>query len=105
MHIKLIGYSIPHMRLAVITHGDGDKCDHYGEHGHIMQRVHKRAKDYPATWREHLAKPGGHMEIVAMEYSELMTQRSGGTREGVEKELTDLAAACICALKHMRGDE
>lgn len=104
MHIKLIGYSIPHMRLAVIRHGDDDKCEHYGEHGEVMQRVHSRAKHHPSTWREYIDKPGGHMEIVAMEYGELMTQRSSGTREGIEKELTDLAAACVCALKYMRSE-
>lgn len=101
MHIKLIGYSVPRVHLPRIVIGADGERDGYG-HGDIMKSIHDREKDYPHTWREHIGKPGGMIEIVEMEYKELMDQKSGGTHHGIKKELTDLAAACICALKEMK---
>lgn len=46
---------------------------------------------------------GGLMSIVEMEYKELMTEKADGSHHGIEKELTDLAAACICALRKMKS--
>lgn len=43
------------------------------------------------------------MSVVEMEYKELMDHKASGSRSGMEKELTDLAAACICALHKMKS--
>lgn len=64
-----------------------------------MAEVRERLANPPATWRAYAGHSGAMMAIVEMEYKELMAAREGGTSKDVEKELTDLAAACLNALK------
>lgn len=72
-----------------------------GEHGSVMANVKARMDNPPSTWESYHDKPGGMMSIVEMEYRELMEEKTEGSTSGVKKELTDLAAACIHALKKM----
>lgn len=74
-----------------------------GEHGTTMAHVKSRMENPPHTWAAYHDKPGGMMSIVEMEYRELMEKKTEGSTSGIEKELTDLAAACICALKKMKA--
>ena len=46
--------------------------------------------------------PRVRLPRIEMEYKELMEKKAYGSRAGIEKELTDLAAACICALKKIK---
>lgn len=67
-----------------------------------MAEVHERMVEHPSTWHDYLGKTDGMMSIIEMEYKELMEKKAYGSRAGIEKELTDLAAACICALKKIK---
>lgn len=60
-----------------------------------------RMDNPPSTWASYHDNPGGMMSIVEMEYRELMEEKTEGSTSGIKKELTDLAAACIHALKKM----
>lgn len=71
------------------------------EHGSVMAHVKARMDNPPSTWASYHDKPGGMMSIVEMEYRELMEEKAEGSTSGIKKELTDLAAACINALKKM----
>ncbi|QIN92515.1 hypothetical protein [Phage NBSal001] len=108
-HIKIAGYSIPRIhlpRIVIGSHEDKKHDDHhYGdhEHGSAMADVHERISKPPHTWKEYQDKPGGLISIVEMEYKELMAEKADSSKSGIEKELTDLAAACICALKKMKS--
>ena len=89
----------------VVIGGNGHDRDYDRDHEHdaVMGSVIERTKHYPKTWDAHIDKPGGLMSIVEMEYKELMTEKADGSHHGIEKELTDLAAACICALRKMKS--
>lgn len=71
------------------------------EHSSVMAHVKARMDNPPSTWASYHDKPGGMMSIVEMEYRELMEEKAEGSTSGIKKELTDLAAACINALKKM----
>lgn len=117
--IKLAGYRMPRVHLPRISIGGSDhdsehrKRDHrrgrdrhdYGdhEHGAAMAEVMDRTKHYPKTWAAHIDKPGGLMAIVEMEYKELMAEKASGSHHEIVDELTDLAAACICAIHEMKS--
>lgn len=108
MNIKIAGYRLPRVLLPrlVIKTGEKDHDDyHSGDHeyGAAMADVHERIKYPPQTWAAYHDKPGGLMSVVEMEYKELMDHKASGSRSGMEKELTDLAAACICALHKMKS--
>ena len=106
MKIRVAGYHLPSVHLPRVENGgkghDGD-YDREHEHDSVMGSVIARTKHYPKTWDAHIDKPGGLMSIVEMEYKELMTEKADGSHHGIEKELTDLAAACICALRKMKS--
>lgn len=108
-HIKIAGYKMPRIHLSRVVIGSHEEKDHdsyhYGshEHGAVMADVHERISNPPRTWEAYHDKPGGMMSIVEMEYKELMTEKADSSKHGIEKELTDLAAACICALKKMKS--
>ncbi|WPJ68490.1 hypothetical protein OMDBNIEC_00004 [Salmonella phage STP-SP5] len=117
-HLKIATLGLPHMKLPkvalpVIRVGDHKKHEHEEYHydsSHArshesvsaMADVHERMEKPPHTWEAYHDKPGGLMSIVEMEYRELMECKKEGHREGIKKELTDLAAACICALEKMK---
>lgn len=105
MRLKVAGYHLPRVRLPRITYGESEherhhKRDH--EYDSVMAEVHERMVEHPSTWHNYLDKTDGMMSIVEMEYKELMEKKASGSRAGIEKELTDLAAACICALKKIK---
>ena len=108
-HIKIAGYKLPRIHLPRIVIGSDKEKDHDGyryadhEHDTAMGNVHERIKNPPHTWEAYHDKPGGLMAIVEMEYKELMAEKAESSKHGIEKELTDLAAACICALKKMKS--
>ena len=118
-HIKIATFALPHVRLPTIAlphlvyksnehhkeeYRERDKL-HAGDHESmaVMADVHQRMEQPPSTWAAYSSKSGGMMSIVEMEYRELMEKKAEGSHTGVEKELTDLAAACICALKKMKA--
>lgn len=63
-----------------------------------VAEIVSRLESPPATWRVYKGHSGGAMSIVEMEYRELMQAKAEGTEADIEKELTDLAAACANAL-------
>ena len=77
MKIRYAGYKIPRIHLPRVSIGSDDHDDDY--------------------------ERDSHYQIVEMEYKELMTEKADGSHHGIEKELTDLAAACICALRKMKS--
>lgn len=84
-------------------HMTGVHHDSYAsEHGSVMATIKERMENPPHTWASYHGKPGGMMSIVEMEYTELMDAKSSGSKHSIEKELTDLAAACMCAIKKMK---
>lgn len=95
----------PRVHLPRISIGGKHDRDHdrNDEYDSIMEHVESRAKHYPKTWDSHIGKSGGRMAIVEMEYSELMSVKSSGSHAEIERELLDLAAACICALHKMKS--
>lgn len=106
MKILVAGYHLPRVHLPrVVIGGNSHDRDYDRDHEHdaVMGSVIERTKHYPKTWDAHIDKPGGLMSIVEMEYKELMTEKADGSHHGIEKELTDLAAACICALRKMKS--
>lgn len=72
-----------------------------GEYGSAMARVKERLHKHPSTWAAHGTSKSGLMAIVAMEYQELMEAKASGDEKHIEKELCDLAAACIRAYEHL----
>ncbi|UGL62517.1 hypothetical protein JLBYU41_66 [Escherichia phage JLBYU41] len=106
MKIRVAGYHLPRVHLPRVVIGGKDNDGDYDrdhEHDSVMGSVIERTKHHPKTWDAHIDKPGGLMSIVEMEYKELMTEKADGSHHGIEKELTDLAAACICALRKMKS--
>lgn len=106
MKILVAGYHLPRVHLPrVVIGGNVNDRDYDRDHEHdaVMGSVIERTKHYPKTLDAHIDKPGGLMSIVEMEYKELMTEKADGSHHGIEKELTDLAAACICALRKMKS--
>lgn len=89
-----------HPDMMGVYHHDRHASGSY-EHGSVMANVHERLENPPHTWASYHDKPGGLIAIVEMEYRELMEEKAEGSHSGIKKELTDLAAACICALKKM----
>lgn len=79
--------------------GKHHAMDH--EHHHAVREVMERVKDHPASWEPYIGQDGGAVAIVKMEYAELMEAKSSGSKHAMRKELEDLAAACIHALKTM----
>lgn len=104
MKIYLPRKKLPRVTLARISFDDDDSGHEDPDHKHhgAMKEVADRMEDHPKTWDAYIDQPGGMMSIVEMEYSELMEKKADGSRAGIEKELTDLAAACICALNKMK---
>lgn len=105
MRLKVAGYHLPRVRLPRITYGESDhdrNHKRYHEDDSVMAEVHERMVEHPSTWYEYLGKTDGMISIIEMEYRELMEKKSYGSRADIEKELTDLAAACICALKKLK---
>lgn len=119
MHVKLATLGLPHVKLVHVAlpyyrvgHHDHDKEEYRDHDGFlvrsheslpVMADVHERMEDPPHTWAAYRDKPGGRMTIVEMEYQELMTAKAEGSKAGMIKELTDLAAACICAIEKMKS--
>lgn len=99
MKMKIISYRMPRVSMPVIVIGE-----HHGD-DHVMDLVRERMADHPQTWDEYKGKSDGAHSIIDMEYRELIEKRSSGSRSGIEKELTDLAAACMYALKKMTGSK
>lgn len=120
-HIKIATYGLPKVRvpkihIALPYYKVGRDDDEYEEEKHhdgissrshesvsVMADVHERMEYPPHTWASYDGKPGGMMAIVEMEYRELMECKAEGHKAGIEKELTDLAAACLCALEKMKS--
>lgn len=74
---------------------------HASAHHPIVAAVHERLESPPATWGAYAGRPDAGVAIVEMEFQELVAARHSGSDHQVKKELTDLAAACIRALKEM----
>lgn len=70
-------------------------------HHPVVAEVVERLANHPATWNAYSKSRKDLVHIVEMEYKELVQAMSSNSEEHVCKELTDLAAACIHALKHM----
>lgn len=116
-HIRIATMGLPHVKLPRVAlptikvgSDDHEKEEYHhdssatGSHEHVaaMSDVHARMERPPHTWATYHDKPGGMMSIVEMEYRELMECKREGSHEGIKKELTDLAAACLCALTKMK---
>lgn len=75
-----------------------------GEEGYVpvsnpvVEAVHARLENPPATWSAYAGHPNSVMAIIDMEHQELAYAKASGDPVAIEKELVDLAAACICAL-------
>ena len=101
---------------------DGDEGDthhhvhhhHHGKHEgdthHVANRsvpvsalaaVQDRVGNPPATWGAYDGHPDAMRSIIDMEKHELVQAYASGDVHAIKKELTDLAAACVCALKAM----
>lgn len=106
-HVKIClpHYKLPRIALPYIRTGSKHH-DHYasGDYESVsaISDVHERMEDPPSTWSAYKDKPAGRMTIVEMEYAELMACKVEGSKAGMIKELTDLAAACICAIEKLR---
>lgn len=118
-HIKIATMGMPRVKLPKVALPRISVGEHHHEHekeeykhAHSYARDHEhmaamsnvldRMEEPPHTWAAYHDKPGGMMSIVEMEYRELMECKKEGNREGIMKELTDLAAACTCALQKMK---
>lgn len=97
-HIKFATMGMPRVKLPNVALPRISVGEHHQEH---LTYVLDRMDNPPSTWASYHDKPGGMMSIVEMEYRELMEEKTEGSTSGIKKELTDLAAACINALKKM----
>lgn len=117
-HIKFATMGMPRVKLPKVAlprisvgehHHEYEKEEYKHAHSYARDREHMaamsnvldRMEEPPHTWASYHDKPGGMMSIVEMEYRELMEEKTEGSTSGIKKELTDLAAACIHALKKM----
>ena len=105
MRIVIAGYRMPKIHLPRIHIGGDDEIKHkresyYGDSpiAHVMEKIDNK----PHTWAAHMGKPDGMMQIVEMEYKELMEKKASGSKSDIRKELEELAAACIVALERMK---
>ena len=105
MRILIAGYRMPKIHLPRIHIGGDDEIKHkresyYGDSpiAHVMEKIDNK----PHTWAAHMGKPDGMMQIVEMEYKELMEKKASGSKSDIRKELEELAAACIVALERMK---
>ena len=67
----------------------------------VVASVVERMVNHPDTWNAYSTSRVDLIHIVEMEYKELMQAMDKNSEEHVRKELTDLAAACVHALKSM----
>lgn len=104
MRYLIKGYSLPRVHLPRISI-DNNRDEHKDVHDHdpIVSHVKRRVNDPPESWESYSDSKSGAMSIVEMEYNELMAKKSEGSHAGMEKELTDLAAACISALHKFKS--
>lgn len=105
MRIVIAGYHMPRIHLPRIHIGGGEhesmkRESYYGDSpiAHVMEKIDNK----PHTWAAHMGKPDGMMQIVEMEYKELMEKKASGSKSDMRKELEELAAACIVALERMK---
>lgn len=104
MRIVIAGYRMPKIHLPRIHIGGDDESrkrdSYYGDSpiAHVMEKIDNK----PQTWAAHMGKPDGMMQIVEMEYKELMEKKASGSKSDMRKELEELAAACIVALERMK---
>ena len=105
MRIVIAGYHMPKIHLPRIHIGGDDhesrkRDSYYGDSpiAHVMEKIDNK----PQTWAAHMGKPDGMMQIVEMEYKELMEKKASGSKSDIRKELEELAAACIVALEKMK---
>lgn len=105
MRIVIAGYHMPKIHLPRIHIGGGEhesmkRESYYGDSpiAHVMEKIDNK----PHTWAAHMGKPDGMMQIVEMEYKELMEKKASGSKSDMRKELEELAAACIVALERMK---
>lgn len=97
---------IHHHTHHVHHHHNPEGMDYAGilgskAHHPVVAEVMERMEDHPDTWNAYSKTRQDLVSIVEMEYKELMQAMNMNSEEHVCKELTDLAAACIHALKHM----
>lgn len=105
MRIVIAGYHMPKIHLPRIHIGGDDhesrkRDSYYGDSpiAYVMEKIDNK----PQTWAAHMGKPDGMMQIVEMEYKELMEKKASGSKSDMRKELEELAAACIVALEKMK---
>lgn len=95
------GYQLPHIvlpRLVIKEKRHDRSTDRDHEHDPIIRRIEHTISRRPESWSGYSDLTGA----VIMEYGEFMTCRSDGDQDGMERELIELAAACICAIKEMK---
>lgn len=108
MRIVIAGYHMPKIhlpRIHIVGDDESRSAKHkresyYGDSpiAHVMEKIDNK----PHTWAAHMGKPDGMMQIVEMEYKELMEKKASGSKSDILKELEELAAACIVALERMK---
>jgi len=74
------------------------KDSHSDKHPQLVD-VSERLEYHPQTWVNHLGSREGALKIVQLEMNELLDAIQTNSEEHICKELTDLSAACIYALK------
>lgn len=98
-------YKLPRLTLPTIRIGERD---HYGDKDHdsgyepIIKRICDRIDHHPDSWKPYILGGESMVGAVEMEYGEMMDYRQRGDLNGVERELVDIAAACMVALKRMK---
>lgn len=110
MTVRLATYRLPRLTYSTPENHDYQKeANHYvhysgtDEYDPIMANVHERVKNHSRVMRKHYGKRDGLMPLIKMEYDELIADHADGDAYEIEKELYDLAVACICAISEMKS--
>lgn len=77
--------------------------EHEAEMNPVLLEISERMENPPATWKSYAGHSNELMGVIDMEYRELVQAKSGGSTADIEKELTDLAAACAKALTEIKA--
>lgn len=97
--MRLLTFNAPRVHFPVIRIGDKNDDKSTDEYHEAMADVKHHIKSNPETWRSRSSL----MAIIEMEYSELMTAKSDGSKSKIERELAELAAACVCELHRLKS--
>lgn len=100
MNVDIAGPGVYHHTHHHHHHKKGDD-DYVAVHHPVMESVHERIENPPTTWAAYAGHPNSAMAVIDMEHQELAYAKASGDPAAIIKELTDLAAACVHALKSM----